>query len=427
VGAPPIKAFLEKLDALKIRGDTERLFNDAVEQAQQYEKWNDPNFKVKDFNDFVDKVNVFVSGPPKFYKAVVDNHITIGEPIGVPILIIFDLIGNTAAGYTLLKWEEFNKAVEVLLNGWRDYLRDDPSSNGTLNKEGWFSDAGLALLESGLGKLTFDQTFESDSKTDPRHYNTWDSFFTRQFKKDVRPIVSQPTKPGAPFYIYNPCESTVFRTAADVRIHDTFWLKSQRYSLYDMLGGDKNPELSKYAKDLDGASVLQSFLAPQDFHRWQSPVNGSVVASKRIAGTYYAVLPDDGAPLDDTDLLPGDPHGSLIRSQPWLSVAATRAVFIIKPEETSPIDLIAFVGVGMAEVSSCALTVPEIPPNASVPIKVGEELGMFHFGGSTYVMVIQPKKGHKVVFQDVFNSPVRPGQHRWIRSVVGQIWEESAL
>lgn len=378
------------------------------------------------------KVDKLVAGPPKFYKAKVDGNATIGEPIGVPVYLIFDLISNTSAGYALLGRDDFNRAMKALLKEWHDYLQDkNKDSNRTLPD--WFSDAGLAVLQAALGDLTFDETFVTEQAA-PERYKTWDSFFTREFNekrpkekdgKDVRPIAPQPTDQRC-YYIYNPCESTVFRIARNVQERDTFWIKSQNYSLHDMLGVDKvdktkYPDYAKnvasYVKRLEGGSVLQSFLSPQDFHRYHCPVEGTLLDAVVIEGTYYAVLPDEGAPEQDLDLAPNDPHGALIRSQPWLSISATRAVYIFEPK--SPlIDLVAFVPIGMVEVSSITITA-----KVGKPINVGDELGMFHFGGSTYAMVIKLKDtNHELIFQDLFDSPLRPGQHRWIRSVVGQVW-----
>ena len=379
----------------------------------------------------MNKVDKIVVAPPKFYKAKVDGHTTVGEPIGLPLYLIFDLISNTSAAYTLLTRPDVNEALRALLQGWGKYL-EGPGSNATLNKDGWFSVEGLHLLEAGLGGLTFEQTYFSDDEHDPFKYNSWDTFFTRRLKPEykdaqgithkVRPIPPQPSGPGAPFYLYNPCESTTLRTAMNVQLHDTFWLKSQKYSLFDMLGGYRYPELSKFATDLKGGSVMQAFLAPQDYHRFHSPIVGKVLKSGVIEGTYYAVLPDEGAPEYDPDLLPGDPHGAIIRSQPWLSVSATRAVFVIEPDANSPIALVAFISIGMLEVSSCDITYDKRQIPNPDHVDVGDQLGMFHFGGSSYALVVKLKEHHELIFQDIFNSPVRTGQHRWINSVIGQVW-----
>jgi phosphatidylserine decarboxylase len=49
----------------------------------------------------------------------------------------------------------------------------------------------------------------------------------------------------------------------------------------------------------------------------------------------------------------------------------------------------AFVGIGMDEVSTCDITVRE-----GQKLKKGEQLGMFHFGGSSHCLVF--REGVKV-------------------------------
>jgi len=44
-----------------------------------------------------------------------------------------------------------------------------------------------------------------------------------------------------------------------------------------------------------------------------------------------------------------------------------------------------FVAVGMAEVSTCAVTV-----NVGQHVDKGDQIGMFHFGGSTHCLIFRP-------------------------------------
>ncbi|KAK0611468.1 hypothetical protein B0T14DRAFT_530446 [Immersiella caudata] len=64
----------------------------------------------------------------------------------------------------------------------------------------------------------------------------------------------------------------------------------------------------------------------------------------------------------------------------------------------------AFIGVGMDEVSTCEITVKE-----GQRVKKGDEIGMFHFGGSSHCLMF--RKGVKVdMFPQVggsANVPVR--------------------
>ncbi|KAH0835914.1 hypothetical protein J3R83DRAFT_9810 [Lanmaoa asiatica] len=93
---------------------------------------------------------------------------------------------------------------------------------------------------------------------------------------------------------------------------------------------------------------------------------------------------------------PGDPHGALLRCQPWLGVSAARGVIIIQPEDTSPLEWVAFVGIGMVEVSTIDIRVSK-----GDTLDVGDQLGMFHFGGSSHMVIFQPKAGQQVVFKDL--------------------------
>ncbi|KIJ15836.1 hypothetical protein PAXINDRAFT_99210 [Paxillus involutus ATCC 200175] len=300
----------------------------------------------------------------------------------------------------------FNRAMKKLLDSWGVYLANPnppaplPPSNSTLNKgpQGWFSPTAIRGLEAHLGGLTFAQTYVCpDSTADNYGFATWDAFFIREFQPGMRPVLFREEKA----LIHNACESTVYKTAENVQLHDQFWLKDQKYSLYDMLNGHA------YAEQFAGGTVYQAFLGRADYHRWHSPVKGTILDFSIIPGTYFAALPDSGAEVGDPDLQPGDPRGAVMRSQGWLTIAATRALIFIQGDD--PIGLMCFIGVGMAEVSTCQVSVQK-----GDAVEIGDELGMFHFGGSSHTLIFRP--GIKITWADV----VQQDTHLWINSVIGQ-------
>lgn len=383
---------------------------------------------MRDINHLRDALTSVTQGPPEVYIVKNQQGEKIGEPIGVPIYLILDLLSNTSAAYDLFRSKEFNDAMRTFLNKWGDYLSSDPSSSSTLTQtdSGWFSPYALSVLEQGLQGQSFEQTYGVNPAEAQQAYVTWDRFFTRSFVdiEKARPVLNVAGFPA----IYNACESTSLRIAHNVKLDDTFWLKGQNYSLYDMLGGSPAivpQSLSAYAQYFVGGSVYQAFLSPQDYHRWHSPVKGKVLEATVLPGSYYAVLPDEGAPIDDPDQQAGDPHGALVRSQPWLSVAAARGVIIIKPDEPTNLELVAFIGIGMGEVSTTEVTVSKDgsggKPNH---VEAGAHLGMFHFGGSSHAVIMKPKDGFKVSYEDLDDIPITPGQHRWVRSIIGRVVEE---
>ncbi|KAJ3567761.1 hypothetical protein NP233_g6154 [Leucocoprinus birnbaumii] len=114
------------------------------------------------------------------------------------------------------------------------------------------------------------------------------------------------------------------------------------------------------------------------YHRWHAPVSGMIIKVLHISGTYYAISPTTGFHGEDCGEL------ALDKSQAFLSSAATRMIILIEAENTS-IGLMAFIAIGMAEISSCEETV-----KVGERVKKGDELGTFHYGGSSYCMIFRP-------------------------------------
>jgi len=183
--------------------------------------------------------------------------------------------------------------------------------------------------------------------------------------------------------IANACESKVYNVARDVKARDRFWIKGQPYSLLDMLGHDP------LAHEFGGGTVYQAFLSALSYHRWHAPVSGTIRRAFVRDGTYFS------EPLFEA--MSEGPGGAstvainiqgITLAQGYLTALAARAVIFIEADNPA-IGLMAFIGVGMDEVSTCDITVKE-----GQHVKKGEELGMFHFGGSSHCLIF--RKGVKV-------------------------------
>jgi phosphatidylserine decarboxylase len=75
-----------------------------------------------------------------------------------------------------------------------------------------------------------------------------------------------------------------------------------------------------------------------------------------------------------------------MNSQSYLAHVAARAVILIEADDPV-IGLMAFVPVGMSEVSSCMIDSKVAP---GYHVGKGEELGYFQYGGSTHCLVSRP-------------------------------------
>lgn len=124
----------------------------------------------------------------------------------------------------------------------------------------------------------------------------------------------------------------------NVQLRDNFWLKDNRYSLADMVASSRlhNPAV---LDQFVGGTVYQAFLNPWTYHRWHSPVDGTLIASYHVPGAYY--LQNPGI----IDITGKDEN--YINSQPFLTSTSTRQVFLIDADNKK-ISKIFVIMVGMA-------------------------------------------------------------------------------
>ncbi|RAH64698.1 uncharacterized protein BO66DRAFT_396027 [Aspergillus aculeatinus CBS 121060] len=258
----------------------------------------------------------------------------------------------------------------------------------------WFGPTGLADLTEvaniGQTNYTFDEIFIANATAPYRGFQSWDDFFIRSFREGIRPVA------GNDSVIANACESKPYQVQHNVSAHDQFWIKERPYSIVDMLGGD--PLSEKFI----GGTVYQAFLSSLSYHRWHAPVSGRIAKAFTLNGTYFSepLIVDLAAQEQSHDYLD---ELSIIAAQPYLTSVATRAVIFIEADHPA-LGTVAFIGVGMAEVSTCDITVKQ-----GDYVRKGDELGMFHYGGSTHCLLFQEAvnvTGFPATGQ-TYNVPVR--------------------
>jgi phosphatidylserine decarboxylase len=186
-----------------------------------------------------------------------------------------------------------------------------------------------------------------------------------RFRKGERPVAA----PQDDKVVVSACESTPYAITLDVQRRDRFWIKSQPYSLEDMLAGDESVD------QFVGGTIYQAFLSALNYHRWPSPVAGTIVRTSVQAGTYYSETDSEGKAAPEPT-----------NSQAYMVHVAARAIILIEADDPV-IGLVAFVPVGMSEVSSCMIDAKLSP---GFHVEKGEELGYFQYGGSTHCLVFRP-------------------------------------
>ncbi|AXS39511.1 phosphatidylserine decarboxylase family protein [Breoghania sp. L-A4] len=336
---------------------------------------------VTSWPEFLGLLNAIMTTAPEFYVDAKGEALGL---VGFPINALLDWPMGTGAGYTVFSSELFNRAFQPVLRHWSAFLtseasryvlaESDPKSDPPV--VAWLSDdakaqmIAVACQPSGgsadcLSK-SFTEIFQVPDPNDPVYlgFASWDDFFTREFQPGVRPVGDAP--------VVSACESAPLQVVTNVGLSDRFWLKGQPYSLNNMLG------FHPKAAHFQGGSVYQAFLSALSYHRWNAPVDGTVEDAFVINGSYYLESMSEGVHSPDPD--PSAPNAS----QPFITSVATRAVIFIRATDPG-IGLMAFVAVGMAEVSSCQI---QVKPGDV--LSKGDPLGMFHFGGSTHCLVFGP-------------------------------------
>lgn len=74
----------------------------------------------------------------------------------------------------------------------------------------------------------------------------------------------------------------VFPTVSDAT---RLWIKGREFSVQRLLGEKYRKEADRYM----GGALCIFRLAPQDYHRFHSPVDGVIGPMSDIAGEYYTV------------------------------------------------------------------------------------------------------------------------------------------
>lgn len=319
---------------------------DQVPNKGKFKKTPMGEPQVRDYHHMLRLINDVLTKAPEFNQTGL---------VGFPINAILDWSMGTPAGFSAFVNKKINDKFQKILNVWCEFL-DKKESLYVLNDtdEGWMCETAKETI--GIEQFKYDP--------DELHwgFTSWNNFFTREFKDGERPVADKDNNK----VIVSACESTPYKISTDIQKRSKFWIKSQPYSLEFMLQNDD------YVDYFVGGTVYQAFLSAYNYHRWNSPVSGTIKKAYVIPGSYYSEAQSEHF----------DPAGPNL-SQSYITQIAARAVIFIESNDPV-IGLMCFMPVGMAEVSSCKITVKE-----GDPVKKGDPLGFFQYGGSTHCLIFR--------------------------------------
>lgn len=312
--------------------------------------WGD--VRIKSYREMLEVLNHVLTRAPEY------NHTGM---VGFPINAILDYPMISPTGLAAFADAKVNALFRKYLSAWSEFLGSERSCS-VLNDSpsGW-------LGEAARRKLGLDE-FETVAAAPHLGFRSWNDFFIRRFRPGRRPIAS----PADPTVIVNACESAPFAIRRRVKARAEFWIKEQPYSLHEMLAGH-------FVDRFVGGTVYQAFLSATCYHRWHSPIAGTVRRLQKIPGTYYSEAHSEHF----------DPAGPN-NSQGYIAHVATRALIFIEADDAR-IGLLCLVTIGMAEVSSCVLEGEDGRAlREGQHLAKGEQVGYFQFGGSTHCLVFGP-------------------------------------
>ncbi|KAI9698363.1 MAG: hypothetical protein M1836_003943 [Candelina mexicana] len=370
--------------------------------------------RIRDHRSMIEAIDRAIKkGPP--WNSSFRSQCVIGCPINEALIWLM----NTRTGSKIFFRDDINAHFASILGVWTRYLSSTDSLSVIHDRDGgWLSKNALEeLLHEVNGVYNapcqasrFEEVFVCRPSLPSYGFKSWDDFFTRRFRSNLRPITSS----ADDSVVVNPCESQPLSVTTNVVAKSQFLLKETSHSLLDMLDNDP------YAHQLVGGTVYQGWLSMLNYHRWHAPASGKVVKILQIRGTYFASNPSHGFEnLDPLTRRPVPDRQAPDASQMLLGSIATRTVVLIQADRRD-LGLLGFVAIGMSEVSSCVPTV-----KVGQHVEKGQDIGSFHFGGSSFCLLFGPgvKLHFSPVVETALESPAGIGARCIaVNSELARIW-----
>jgi len=248
--------------------------------------------------------------------------------------------------------------------------------------QGVFMNTEASLTPESLLTFKEDPRFNFDSYSDNiKDWVSFNTFFSREFNK-AHPITGiSPERPitHGKNIITSPADCTfmaVYRIDDEGNVLDTDQnptkVTMKGFSTIGTVGELLQEEAQLYWKDFYGGTFIHYFLSPYDYHRFHTPVDGTITVMNILNGQNYCevnILPDGqfDAPDDAT-------NGYEFQQQ--------RGLIIVENEELGSV---ATLPIGMAQVSGVIMYKDQL---LFRKVPKGQEFGRFVVGGSDIIMLI---------------------------------------
>jgi phosphatidylserine decarboxylase len=284
------------------------------------------------------------------------------EPMSIYVRVGMHALYYGSQQEKALQWKRTVKLLEEQSRKMgRQY--DDPAS----------VDHIVPFIES----FNLQESMSEMKEPNPSKYKNFNEFFSREIREDARPI-DEPGNVRSNLLLSTSAQSTDSDTTQDlvvsspadcrltafptINLATKYWIKGYGFTVSKLLNSDS------LASTFDNGSIVIARLAPQDYHRWHSPVSGTVESITEISGAYYTVNPQAINEAGTLDVF----------------CENRRSVMIVKRKGCD--SRVAIIAVGAMLVGSIKYN-PGIEVGSE--IRRGECLGCFQYGGSTVINLYQ--------------------------------------
>ena len=208
-------------------------------------------------------------------------------------------------------------------------------------------------------------------------YQTFNEFFSRSLnpKTNPRPI----SNPDDDSIVVASGDTEINFIESDITLKTSLPVKTREINVSDLLNN------SKYAKNFVGGTALSCVLMPTNYHRYHAPVSGMLVEGMDVPGIYNGIM-DGEHWFNEGDIGESDTNFSIFED-------FHRAYFII---QTKNYGCVAMIPVGLNTISSIHPSLINhhssyvAPGGKPIPVKKGQELGYFAYGGSLNILLFEP-------------------------------------
>jgi phosphatidylserine decarboxylase len=192
-------------------------------------------------------------------------------------------------------------------------------------------------------------------------YSSFDAFFTRRLREGARPLSLDA--------VVSPADGKL-SCHGPIDPGSRIFVKGQAYDVGELAGDSRD------AVRYRGGYFAVVYLAPSDYHRVHSPVDGQVSVVRGIPG----------------DLYPVNSIGE--RHIPRLFVRNNRVNICVDTPKHGRVSVIMVGATIVGRISVSMIAEPAVPPgetrlDPAYQVRRGDELGIFHLG-STAVLLFEP-------------------------------------